>query len=163
MTIPAEQAATAAALQALAGVPPLETHISAVFIGADTVYKLRKAVRLPFLDFTPLAERERTARRELALNAAAAPGLYRDVVPIRRAENGTLRLDGPGAVVDWVLRMAPVPAPDFLDRMAAEGRITETLLDQLADAVALESRRRALCVTAPPLTRAPIQAMRWLA
>ena len=72
MTIPAEQAATAAALQALAGVPPLETHISAVFIGADTVYKLRKAVRLPFLDFTPLAERERTARRELALNAAAA-------------------------------------------------------------------------------------------
>ena len=34
---------------------------------------------------------------------------------------------------------------------------------QLADAVALESRRRALCVAAPPLARAPIQAMRWLA
>ncbi len=152
MTIPAEQAATAAALQALAGVPPLETHISAVFIGADTVYKLRKAVRLPFLDFTPLAERERTARRELALNAAAAPGLYRDVVPIRRAENGTLRLDGPGAVVDWVLRMAPVPAPDFLDRMAAEGRITETLLDQLADAVA------AYHAALPPLATDPLPA-----
>ena len=152
MTLPAEQAATAALLQALAGAPPLETHISAVFIGADTVYKLRKAVRLPFLDFTPLAERERTTRRELALNAAAAPGLYRDVVPIRRAPDGTLHLGCDGAVVDWVLRMAPVPAADFLDRMAADGRITPVVLDQLADAIATYH------ASLPPLPTDPLPA-----
>ena len=152
MTIPAGQAAIAALLEALAGAPPLETHISAVFIGADTVFKLRKAVKLPFLDFTTLAERERTARRELALNAAAAPGMYRDVVPVCRAADGALHLDGTGEVVDWVLRMARVPAADFLDRMAADGRITPDVLDQLADAVA------AYHAALPPLRTEPLAA-----
>ena len=73
MAIPAAQAETAALLGGLAGAPPVETHISAVFLGADTVWKLRKAVRFPFVDFTPLAERRRTALREVELNSAAAP------------------------------------------------------------------------------------------
>ena len=134
--IPPEQAPTAALLQHLAGAPPVETHISAVFIGTDTVFKLRKAIRLAFVDFTPLAERERTARRELALNTPNAPGLYRDVVPVIRTADGTLALNGTGEVVDWVVRMARVPAGDFLDEVATHGELTPALLDAMADAVA---------------------------
>jgi aminoglycoside phosphotransferase family enzyme/predicted kinase len=119
----------------------VETHISAVFLGADTVWKLRKAVRLAFVDFSTLAERERTARRELALNAANAPGLYRDVVPVTRAGDGTLALGGAGEVVDWVVRMARVPAGDFLDEVAARGALDAPMLDAMADAVvALHAR-----------------------
>ena len=114
----------------------METHISAVFIGTDTVFKLRKAIRLAFVDFTPLAERERTARSELALNTPNAPGLYRDVVPVIRTADGTLALDGTGEVVDWVVRMARVPAGDFLDEVAAHGKLNPALLDAMADAVA---------------------------
>ena len=88
---PPGQAETVALLQRMAGAAPVETHISAVFLGADTVWKLRKAVKLAFVDFTTLAERERTARRELELNAAHAPGLYRDVVAVTRSPDGTLR------------------------------------------------------------------------
>jgi len=84
VAIPAAQAETAALLERLAGQAARETHISAVFIGTDTVWKLRKAVWLAFLDFTTLAERERTARREIALNTDSAPGLYRDVVAVTR-------------------------------------------------------------------------------
>jgi uncharacterized protein len=111
-----------------------------VFLGADTVWKLRKAVKLAFVDFTTLAERERTARRELELNQANAPGMYRDVVPVTRGADGTLALDGPGGsageVVDWVVRMARVPAGDFLDEVAARGGLAPGLLDGLGDAVA---------------------------
>ena len=39
-------------------------------------------------------------------------------------------------MVDWVLRMARVPADDFLDAVAARGGLTPALLDALADAVA---------------------------
>ncbi len=113
----------------------METPISAVFIGAETVWKLRKAVKLVFLDFTTLAERERTARREYALNAPGAPGMYRDVVAITRGAQG-LEIDGPGETVDWVVRMAPVPAGDFLDAVARGGGLTPALLDALADTVA---------------------------
>jgi aminoglycoside phosphotransferase family enzyme/predicted kinase len=135
--IPPEQAETAALLQRLSGAAPVETHISLVFVGADTVWKLKKSVRLPFLDFSAVAARRHFAFRELALNGPAAPGLYRDVVPVRRSPGGELALgDGPGEPVDWVLRMAPVPPDDFLDAIAASGRLDPSLQDALADAVA---------------------------
>ena len=64
--------------------------ISYLFLGPDTVWKLKKAVRLPFLDFTRLEDRHHFCERELALNAPAAPGLYRDVVPIVRQPMASL-------------------------------------------------------------------------
>ncbi|MBX9702507.1 MAG: hypothetical protein K2X74_23925, partial [Acetobacteraceae bacterium] len=60
------------------------------------MYKLKKAVALGFLDFSTPAARERFARRELALNAPHAPGLYRDVVPVTRGPDGTPELAGAG-------------------------------------------------------------------
>jgi len=134
-TVPPGQAEVAAFFEGLAGAPPLQTHISAVFRGADTVWKLKKAVRLEFLDFTRLEDRRRFLERELALNAPYAPGLYRDVVAVRRAAEG-LSLVGDGPVLDWVLRMAPVPEDRFLDHVAAAGGMTPVLLTALADAVA---------------------------
>jgi aminoglycoside phosphotransferase family enzyme/predicted kinase len=137
VTEPDSQAEIVAFLARLAGRPPVETHISRVFVGPDTVWKLRKPVRLSFLDFSSLAAREQFSRRELALNTPHAPGLYRDVVAVTRAADGTLALGAEGEVVDWVVRMAPVPAEDFLDRVAARGGLTPALLDALGDAVAV--------------------------
>src|SRR5579863_6784476 len=137
MAAPPEQAEAAAYLQQLAGAAPAETHISLVFIGRDTVWKLKKAVRLSFLDFSTVQARHRFTLRELELNRAAAPGLYRDVAPLVRRADGSLALDEAGDVVDWVLRMARVPHSDFLDVIAADGRLTVQLLDALGDAVAV--------------------------
>jgi aminoglycoside phosphotransferase family enzyme/predicted kinase len=136
VTRPDRQAEIVAFLTRLAGRKPVETHISRVFVGADTAWKLRKPVRLSFLDFSTLAAREHFSRREFALNAPHAPGLYRDVVAVTRAPDGRFALDGEGEVMDWVVRMAPVPAADFLDRVAARGGLTPPLLDALGDAVA---------------------------
>jgi aminoglycoside phosphotransferase family enzyme len=143
LSVPAAQAETAALLHRLSGAAPVETHISLVYRGADTVWKLKKAVRLPFLDFTQADARRRFAERELALNGHAAPGLYRDVVAVRRSAGGGLFLatgmadaaDRP--VVDWVVRMARVPDADFLDaRAARDGELDDDLLTALGDAVA---------------------------
>jgi aminoglycoside phosphotransferase family enzyme/predicted kinase len=134
--IPAEQAETAALLRALSGAEPIETHISAVFVGADAVFKLRKAVRLSFVDFTSLAERHRTAFRELDLNAAGAPGLYRGAMPVMRRADGALALGGDGEAIDWVVCMAPIPPGDFLDRIAESGALEPDLLDAVADMAA---------------------------
>ena len=157
MSIPPAQTEVATWLRRLAGATPVETPISLVFLGQDTAWKLKKAVRLPFLDFTATAERRRFAERELALNAAAAPGLYRDVVPVIREADGRLAFgSGEGAgrpVLDWVLRMARVPAGDFLDAIAAAHRLDGPLLDALADAVV---RSHAACPRvglADPLAR----------
>ena len=134
--IPEAQRPAAALLGRLAGAAPIETHISAVFVGPDTAFKLKKAVDLGFLDFTEPAARERFARHELAINGRFAPGLYRDVIPVTRAPDRALELGGAGEAVDWVLRMTPVPAADFLDAVAARGELAPELLDRIADAVA---------------------------
>jgi len=144
--IPPGQAEAAAFLARLSGASPVETHISAVYVGRDTAWKMKKAVALGFLDFTALADRERFCRRELELNRPHAPGIYRDVVPLTRGPDGALREGGEGVPVEWVLRMAPVPAEDFLDTI----RPPEGLLDAVADAVA------AMHAAAPPsVTDAP--------
>jgi aminoglycoside phosphotransferase family enzyme/predicted kinase len=57
------------------------------------------------------------------------------VVPITRAPDGSLQEGSPGEVVEWVLRMAPIPAGDFLDAVAARGALTPELLDALGDTV----------------------------
>jgi aminoglycoside phosphotransferase family enzyme/predicted kinase len=133
--IPPDQLPAAALLERLTGAAPIETHISAVFVGKGDAFKLKKAVRLPFLDFSTREAREHFTRRELELNRPAAPGIYRDVLPITRAADGTLALGGAGEAVEWVLRMAPVPPGDFLDAVAARGGLDAALLDAVADAV----------------------------
>ena len=135
MTIPPQQADTVRFLTALCGAEPKETHISAVFVGKDTVWKLKKAVLMPFLDFSTIEARHRFLLRELEINRPNAPGIYRDVVAVGRRPNGSFALgDGPAA--DWVLRMAPVPAGDFLDIIAERGGLTPALLNALGDCVA---------------------------
>jgi aminoglycoside phosphotransferase family enzyme/predicted kinase len=133
--IPPAQAEVAAFLARLAGAEPIETHISAVFVGRDTAWKMKKAVALGFLDFSTLEARARFCQRELELNQPAAPGIYCDVVAITRAPDGGLQEGGDGAVVEWVLRMAPIPAADFLDAVAARGALTPELLDGLGDSL----------------------------
>ena len=140
MTMCEQQQEVRDLLKRLSGTDPEETQISAVFVGSDTVFKLKRAVRLAFLDFTDLDARRRFLERELELNQPAAPGLYRDVVPITREPEG-LALGGQGEVVDWVLRMAPIPTGDFmLDRV--KPGLTDALLDELGDMVAEDHARR---------------------
>jgi aminoglycoside phosphotransferase family enzyme/predicted kinase len=158
MTAPAAaQAQTVALLRGLAGGrAPVETHISLVFLGDDTVWKLRKAVRLPFLDFTTPAERHRAALREFELNAPHAPSLYRDVVPVTRGGDGRLAIGGDGEAIDWVVRMARVPAGDFLDVVAARGGLDGAMPDALGDAVA------AWLAAATPQALDGCEAQRWM-
>jgi aminoglycoside phosphotransferase family enzyme/predicted kinase len=142
VTIPAEQRDVVRYLSELSGGAPRETHISAVFIGTDTVWKLKKAIRMPFLDFSTLDAREHFLRRELELNKPAAPGMYRDVVAVSRAGDGSLHLGGENAI-DWVLRMATVPGGAFLDAISASGTLTPKLLEELGDCVAAYHARLA--------------------
>ena len=64
------------------GVATIQTHISHVFLTASRVYKLRKAVRLGFLDFGTRAVRNADCLRELTLNRRLAPDVYLGVAPV---------------------------------------------------------------------------------
>ena len=62
----------------------VDTHISAVFLEPDRVLKIKRAVRLPFLDYSSLGQRKQACQDELVVNRRYAPQIYRRVVPITR-------------------------------------------------------------------------------
>ena len=77
-------------LQASEGAPVrlIETHISWVLLTASFAYKLKKPLRLPFLDFTALAGRRHFCVEELRLNRRLAASLYLDVVDVCESPQG---------------------------------------------------------------------------
>src|SRR5258707_766005 len=77
-----------------------ETHMSWVFLAGEEVYKLKKPLRFPYLDFSTLARREAACRAELTLNRRLAPNVYQAVMPILWSSRG-LAIGGAGAEGDW--------------------------------------------------------------
>ena len=72
----------------------IDTHASVVFLGSDRALKIKRAVRLPFLDHSTLEKRKRACEEELKVNAGNAPELYRRVVAITRADDRWKRHPG---------------------------------------------------------------------
>ncbi len=101
----------------------IETHASHVFLAGDFAYKVKRAVKYPFLDFSTLEKRHQACLNELRINRRTAPHLYLEVVPISQEPDGTLRLRGRGKPVEWVLVMRRFGQEGLYDRMAAEGRL----------------------------------------
>src|SRR2546427_12266055 len=103
-------AALRSSLEAREGRPVrlVETHISWVLLADTLAYKLKKPLRLPFLDFTTLAARRRFCEEELRLNRRLAPSLYLDVVEIRDSPAGP-SVGGVGPVLDVAVRMRRFP------------------------------------------------------
>ncbi|MBI5318413.1 bifunctional aminoglycoside phosphotransferase/ATP-binding protein [Bradyrhizobium sp.] len=116
------------------GVPTrrIDTHISIVFLAADRVLKIKRAVRLPFLDNSTLEQRKRCCEEELAVNARHAPAIYRRVVAITREADG-LALGGKGPPVEWAVEMARFDETRTLDHLAAARAVPPAAADLLAE------------------------------
>lgn len=115
-----------------------QTHISVVFLAGAFVFKIKKPVRLPFLDFSTLDLRHFYCDEEVRLNRRLAEGVYRGVVPIRQTANG-LRFAGDvaednGPIVEWAVQMERLPDETTFDSRLRLGALT-------AAQVALLSRR----------------------
>jgi len=116
----------------------IETHISKVYLTADRAFKLKKAVKLPFLDFTLLSQRQAMAQRELDYNRRTAPDLYLGLRAVWRRDDGRLALDPPpgAAAIEWLLEMRRFADDATLDRRLAAGLLDGRAIDAVAEAVA---------------------------
>src|SRR5687767_1120449 len=60
----------------------VETHLSWVLLGPE-VFKVKKPVTLPFVDFSTFENREAACRAEVRVNRRLAPRTYLGVAPVR--------------------------------------------------------------------------------
>src|SRR5277367_6042145 len=122
-----------------APVERVTTHISELFLAGDRVYKLKRAVVLPYLDFSRSAGRRAACAAEFAINRRTAPHLYLGVAPIVRDAAGRLALGAldvtPNDALDWVVVMRRFDQAQLLDRLAQRGGLSDALMRELADQV----------------------------
>ena len=117
-------------------VETVRTHISTVILTADRAYKLKRAVRFPYLDFSTPKQRLAACNAELALNRRTAPDLYLGVRTITRDDDGKLAFDGTGQLVDAVVEMRQFDQSNLFDRMAHRDALTPAIMTSLAQRLA---------------------------
>jgi aminoglycoside phosphotransferase family enzyme/predicted kinase len=113
-------------------VETIETHISRIFLVGRRAYKIKRAVALPYVDFSTPVLRLAACEKEVELNSKTAPGLYLGVRRITREAGGKLAFDGSGEVVDAAIEMVRFDQSKLLDRMAAGGELTPALMTAVA-------------------------------
>lgn len=117
-----------------ASVETIETHGAIVYLAGDEVWKIKRAVRFPYMDLSTLEKRQAVCRREVEVNAIWAPQLYIGCVPITRNLDGQLSLGGTGEPVEWAVRMRRFAQEDLLGNIADRKGISRELARDLADA-----------------------------
>src|SRR5512145_2637563 len=83
-----------------AAVQRIDTHASVVFLAGNRAFKLKRAVKYDYLDYSTLDLRKRFCEAELRINGRLAPTLYRRVIPVVRTATGALALEGEGTPVE---------------------------------------------------------------
>jgi uncharacterized protein len=107
----------------------IETHAAHVFLCGDRAFKIKKNVKLPYLDFSSIERRRSVIENELVVNLVFAPDIYLNV---------TEKYGEP------VLVMKRFPAEAILSRMVTHSGIEDQLSAALAAAIADSHRKAAV-------------------
>ncbi len=111
------------------------THISVVFLAGSFAYKIKKPVRLGFVDFSTLEKRRHFCHEEVRLNRRLAPNVYLDVVPIVRDPSG-VHLEEKGEVIEWAVKMVRLPREAGLNERLSKREAGEGMVADLASRLA---------------------------
>jgi aminoglycoside phosphotransferase family enzyme/predicted kinase len=117
-----------------------QTHVSYVFLAGDNVYKVKKAVRFPFLDCVDVGKRYSLCADEVRLNSRLSPDVYLGVFPIFKEGNSFVL--GPKAeeaqrdAVEYAVKMRRLPKDRMLDRLILRGLVDASAIRLLAEHIA---------------------------
>jgi aminoglycoside phosphotransferase family enzyme/predicted kinase len=152
----------------------VETHGAWVLLAGDHAYKIKKPVRLPFMDFSTLALRRAACEAEIRVNRRfqnpdrPATQLYLGVLPIlgtpaepRWGEPGTADA---GQAIEFAVNMHRFDEAARLDHLCERGALTPEHMTGLARRMAsFQARAAAVEANRPtgPSWGHPTAAMRW--
>ena len=119
-------------LPSTAKVEVRETHTSTVFLAGDRAYKLKKPVRLPFLDYGTLECRRELCAEEVRVNRRFAPDIYLGVRAIVPDEEGFSLAGAHSAnAVEWAVEMRRFDETRTFGRLLVSGTADERLTERV--------------------------------
>ena len=102
-----------------------------MFLTGEYAYKIKKPIKLPFVDFSTLELRRHFCEEELRLNRRLAPSLYLDVVPI--GGDPSSPHVGTEPAIEYAVKMRQFPDDARLDRRLAAAALPLALRAFAAD------------------------------
>jgi len=96
----------------------IDTHGAVVFLAGDRAYKLKRAVKFPYMDFSTVERRRVLCQAEVDINRRLAPEIYLGVEEVRT----------PSGTSDWLVVMRRFDEDGLLDRMADRRALTPGLM-----------------------------------
>ena len=112
----------------------IDTAGAVVFLAGADAYKVKRAVKFPFMDLSTLDKRREACEAEIAVNRASAPQIYLATLPIAR-QGRDLALGGDGEIVEWIVHMRRFDENATLDHVADRLGLWEAIIDKLALAI----------------------------
>src|SRR5690606_38742884 len=113
----------------------VEWLLSLGCLAGSRANRLKRAVGLPYADFSTPQLRLEACEKEVRLNSSTAPRLYLGVRRITREADESLAFDGEGTLVDAVVEMVRFDQEHLFDRMATAGKLTPELMNEVAGAI----------------------------
>ena len=104
----------------------IDTHGAVVFLAGDRAYKLKRAVKFPYMDFSTAERRRAMCEAEIAINGQLAPEIYLGVEEVRTLSGKS----------DWLVVMRRFDEDGLLDRMADRGALTPAIMAALGARIA---------------------------
>ncbi|HEV3493715.1 MAG TPA: AAA family ATPase [Reyranella sp.] len=124
----------------LSPVKRIDTHGAVVFLAGARAYKLKRAVKFPYMDFSTVERRAAMCAAEIEINRRLAPEIYLGTAAVWRGRDGKPALGEVGeaaeAAIDWLVVMHRFNEEGLLDRMAERGALTSELMAALGARVA---------------------------
>ena len=112
-----------------------QTHISWVILSNKHAFKIKKPVKLSFLDFSTLTNRKKLCNRELLLNKRFS-SIYESVAPVRYGNNYWKIGDGVEKIVDYAVVMKRLDPAKRMDKLLIKNKVPESSVVALAKDIA---------------------------
>jgi uncharacterized protein len=126
----------------------VDTANAVVFLANADAYKVKRAVKFPFMDLSTLDKRRAACEAEIAVNRASAPQIYLSALPITR-RGRTFAFGGDGEIVEWAVHMRRFDENATLDRIVEREGAPDAIIDKLALAIRSSHARAPLRDAAP--------------
>jgi aminoglycoside phosphotransferase family enzyme len=114
----------------------IETLISELFFTPKNVYKIKRAVKFDFADFTDPELRFKFAQKEFEKNKKFAPEIHLKKIPIYLSD-GEPNLSGKGKKVEIAIKMVRLPDNSSLDSYLRAGKVTKVLAEKIGKKIAV--------------------------
>jgi uncharacterized protein len=112
-----------------------ETHISWVILTKKFAFKIKKPLKLSFLDFTSLTKRKKYCYRELRLNQRFSP-IYLDVLPVSHQGDTWYIGQADGRIVDYAVQMKRMMLSKRMDKLLEKEEVKKSNIVSLARVIA---------------------------